>query len=82
MNATTQGARAVNPGSPAAVHDFRCDKHDAQRDRRLDGGPGTCTQPSVAATSVMLCATVKAVMVAKIRLPPRTINSNASTNNR
>ena len=27
------------------------------------GGPGTCTQPSVAATSVMLCATVNAVIV-------------------
>ena len=27
------------------------------------GGPGTCTQPNVAATNVMLCATVKAVIV-------------------
>ena len=46
------------------------------------GGRGTCTQPSVAATSVRLCAAVKAVTVATMRTPPRTTSNNASTNSR
>ena len=83
MNATTHGARAVSPGLPRSPCTI-----SAATNTMLSaiiastGGPGTCTQPSVAATSVMLCATVNAVTVATIRLPPRTISSNASTNSR
>ncbi len=46
------------------------------------GAGGTCTKPSVAAPSVMLCATVNAVTVATSRRTPRTSNSNASTNSK
>ncbi len=46
------------------------------------GAEGTCTKPSVAAPSVMLCATVNAVTVATRRPMPFTISSSASTNSR
>lgn len=46
------------------------------------GGLGTCAHPSVAAASVMLCARVKAVTVATIRFPPRTISRSAKTKSR
>ena len=46
------------------------------------GRAGTCTKPSVAAASVMLCATVKAVTVRATRRHPRTRIISASTNSR
>ena len=46
------------------------------------GGCGTCTKPSVAAASVMLCATVKAVTVFTSFHPPRVMISSASTKSR
>ena len=46
------------------------------------GGPGTCTQPSVAPASVRLCAAVNAVMVHNSRLVPCTNSTRARTNNR
>ena len=52
-------------------------EHDTQRDDRLHGRGGTCTNPSVAAASVTLCATVKAVTVFTSRRQPRTSRSSA-----
>ena len=46
------------------------------------GAGGTRTKPSVARPSVMLCATVKAVMALSRRLNPATIHSTPKTNNR
>ena len=48
----------------------------------FSGGPGTCTQPNVAAARVMLCATVKAVMVLTSIQRSRTISSRPRTNSR
>ena len=55
---------------------------DAFCDPSGGGDCGTCTQPSVAAASVRLCATVKAVMVAINRRVPSTMSSNARTNSK
>ena len=46
------------------------------------GRCGTCTKPSVAAESVMLCEIVKAVTVFTSLQPPRVMMSSASTNSR
>jgi len=46
------------------------------------GAPGSASHPRVAATSVMLCATVNAVIVSRMRLPPRTMISKASAKSR
>ena len=46
------------------------------------GGGGTCTTPSVASASVMLCANVKAVMVLNSGIAPRTRSRRPSTKRR
>ena len=56
--------------------------YDADAMAASTGGPGTSTKPSVAAASVMLCATVNAVTVSATRRQSRTRITNASTNSR
>jgi hypothetical protein len=46
------------------------------------GGAGTCTMPSVAAASVMLCATVNAMTAHASARRRRTSSSNANRNRR
>ena len=46
------------------------------------GADGTCTKPSVASASVMLCATVNAVIVLTSSHVPRVMSTSASTNSR
>jgi hypothetical protein len=61
VKATTHGARAVSPGDPFCPCTTSAATNTIlRRDGRLDGRAWeTCTHPSVADTSVMLCATVK-----------------------
>ena len=73
-------------GQPAlaapAAQDFRRDENDAQRNVASTGADGTCTTPSVASASVMLCATVNAVIVFTSKPTPRTMSTSARTKSR
>ena len=42
------------------------------------GGPGTCTSPSVAATSVTLCASVNAVTIAAVERTAESVKTRLS----
>ena len=66
----------------AGTDDLGGDEDDRQRDRRLDRGGGTLTKPSVAAASVMLCATVKAVIARMSCRVLGAIRMRASTKSR
>ena len=81
--ATSHGARSVSPRSPRRLRRIS----DATKTMlsaivASTGADGTCTTPSVASASVMLCATVNAVIVFTSKPTPRTMSTSARTKSR
>ncbi len=64
VNATSHGARSVRPRSPRRERTISAaTKTMLSAMIASTGAEGTCTKPSVASASVMLCAMVNAVIV-------------------
>ena len=83
QNATSHGQRAVSDGIPRRAFTISTATSTMLSAMAAStGGPGTWTKPSVAAASVMLCATVNAVTVSATRRQSRTRITSASTNSR